>query len=442
MERFLVVISLLIMSFMAVNVYGYSVYDLGVGTDIPVHDTRAIALGGSGVASGFSLFDSSLNPANLYFMDGNAFMMSHSLIKSSQNRAIPLWNFFDSYVDESTYARNEHFYNELSFGINYSLSFGDSKLAAAFIMRPIVNFGADYSEEVRNAGNSHNSAYPPILAKNFIESAGLLDSYSFLLNYGMALPFDDINISLGVEVSLLKGDYEFEERIHWTDTARTLATEPEQLIDVYSKTTNKMDGVGTKFGISSQVTERWRLGMSYSPMVSLATDLKKTSSTEEIFVYDSPDYVLPSKFRMGFLFRPRNPFTTNFQFDFETINYSEINKYYEDGYAFYVGMEHYIGRAVPLRLGFSHRSAKQDKSISLPIVSGGTSFSVIPNVQIDIAGEYGKREYSDLDLFPDGFYNHRGLWPNNHTPSDRGWESPDSVSESFWKVFTSLTIKF
>jgi hypothetical protein len=104
-------------------------------------------------------------------------------------------------------------------------------------------------------------------------------------------------------------------------------------------------------------------------------------------------------------------------------------------------MEHYVGRAIPLRLGFSHRTAKQDRGIALPTISGGTGFAIMPNLHLNIAGEYGKREYVDLDLFPDGYYFHPSLW-NQIIPQDRGWENPDNVTESFLRVLVSLGFRW
>ncbi|MCL2063096.1 MAG: hypothetical protein FWG98_01825 [Candidatus Cloacimonetes bacterium] len=432
------------------NAFAYSVYDLFYGTEIRHHDARVSALGGSGVAAGFTLMDSNLNPANLYFLEQKlGANFNYSLIKDSESRALPMWNFFDSFVGHSTYARNENFYNEFSLGAFYSLPLNDSKLTFALVMRPVVNFAADYREEVRNDNDSNNDNYPPIIAMNFIESEGLLYSYNLLLNWG--IPFGETNISVGAEISYYNGDYRQEERIIWTDTARDLSS--VILNDYYDINSDAWDGFGVKFGLASQVTPRIRLGATFSPKITLGEVFIATPASDsqdignEFVRSDSEvrepgphkkDYIIPSKFRFGFLFKPRNPFKTHFHADIEMINFSEMNNAFEDGYAFYVGMEHYIGRAIPFRLGFSHQTARQDKAISLPTISIGTGFGILDNLHLDLSAEYGKREYVDLDLFPDSFYNKDGLW-NYIRPADRDWENPDKVTESFLKFFTSLT---
>ncbi|MCL1827523.1 MAG: hypothetical protein FWG20_05710, partial [Candidatus Cloacimonetes bacterium] len=98
----------------------YSIFDGQYGSEISHLDARTAALGGSGVAGGANLLDSSLNPANLYFMNKDhkyEVQFAHIVTKNSENRAFPLWNFFDSYIDESTYARNENFYNDWAFSL-------------------------------------------------------------------------------------------------------------------------------------------------------------------------------------------------------------------------------------------------------------------------------------------------------------------------------------
>ena len=432
--------------FMCMNIYAYSVFDLYYGSEISHHDARVSGMGGAGAAGGFTLMDSSINPANLYFLDATrGAQMTYSLIKNSESRALPMWNFFDSFIGHSTYARNENFYNEFSFGAYYSLPLNTSKLSLGFVMRPVVNFGADYREEVRNDESSDSDNYPPIIAMNFIDSKGMLNSYNLLLNWGVPIKCTcgdcyNYNFSIGAEISYYDGKHEHEERIHWTDKAHELATETLSE-DSFLSTKNNIDGIGFKFGLASQISPRVRLGLTYSPKVSLNAEFVSEHSKEYIFLEDFDDYIIPSKMRIGVLFRPRNPFRTNFHADFELINYEDIDSFFENGYALYVGMEHYVGRAIPLRLGFSHHTARQNKSISLPVISTGTSFDILNNLSVDLSAEYGKREYSDLDLFPDGYYDKRGLW-RNIRPADRGWDNPDLVTESFFKMFASLSYKW
>ena len=440
----------------------YSLLDLNIGSEVAHHDARSAALGGVGVAGGFSLMDGNINPANLYFLNKNMnFQFTYSMIKNSENRALPLYNFFDSYSGESTYARNENFYHEMALGIHYALPVNEAKLAIAFTMRPVINFGANYTEEVRNDDSSDlgegkfGMSYPPIIAKNYIESNGLLDSYNIQfafgvplpLNFGMHMSFDDFCFVIGTEVSYYTGKNEFEKRIKWTEIAREKAG-TTALKDSLSIGSNEISGVGFNIGLSSQITSRIRFGAVFQPKIILDSDIAYASMSsadltkfEEMkYSNNKGDYVIPSKNKFGLLYIPRNPFKTNFQVDMQIIKYSQVNKFYDDSYGFSVGMEHYVGRSVPFRLGFSHKTARQDRGIVLPSISVGTGFTVVNNLVLDIATEYGRREYEEMDLFPDGLYANTNLWSNGLRPQDR--VNPDKVTESFLKIFTSLSYRF
>ena len=426
---------ILLCTLLQLSLFAYSIYDLNLGSDISVHDARVGALGGSGVAGGFTLFDSSINPANLYFLnETKSIQLSYSLIVNSESRALPMWNFFDSFIGHSTYARNESYFNEFSVAGYWGFKFNDIALNIGASHRPVLNFGANYREEVRNDSDSNSNKFPPILALNTIYSKGLLNSNNLILNFGM--PVSNVNVSLATEISFYSGTHDYEKNINWTTVAQELAV--NVILDDFSEETkNEIEGMGFKFGLVSDISPRVRLGVSYSPKTELETTFSENGKVKE----DSLDFILPSKLRFGFLFRPRNPLRTNFHVDLERINYSEINDFFEDGYAIHVGMEHYVGYAMPFRLGFSHTTAKQDKSLSLPVISAGTGFNIVDNIRFDISAEYGKREYTGIDLFPDSFYNKPNLW-SSIEPKDRGWDNPDVITESFLKFFTSISYKF
>ena len=431
MKKTIIALTLIII---AIKIHGYSIYNLNLGTRISNHDARSSALGETGSAAGFNLFDANVNPSNLYYLDDvSHFQLNYSLIKNSESRAIPMWNFFDSYIAQSTYARNENFFNELSFGIQtLNLKFNDVKLKFAFTYQPVINFSANYREEVRNNEDSNNDNYPPIIAMNYLEASGMLNSGNLIFNVGM--PVKSFDVSLAAELTYYRGSYDYEKRIIWSDTARERTTVVLEDYDP-GKTEHEMDGFGVKFGLGSQVTERIRLGLSYSPKVKLDASYKESGWQKEDY-----DYILPSSTRFGMLYMPRNPFRTNFHADFEMLNYEDIDSSFENGYAFYVGMEHYVGRAIPFRMGFSHKTAAQDRGIGLPTVSIGTGFGIMKNLNLDLSAEFGRREYVELDLFPDGFYNVPELW-NRYEPADRGWDNPDKVTESFFKMFVSVVYK-
>jgi len=191
-------------------------------------------------------------------------------------------------------------------------------------------------EWYRLAENDYSSdmeSFPPIIAKNFIESDGSLNSYSFLMNWGMSVN-EEFSYSLGLELKVYDGKHDLETRIHWTETARE-RTGSGVLPDSLYKSKNEIDGLGVRFGITSQVNQRVRLGFAFSPKTVLNSKYRASIVHNDVAVnipedWVFPDeYMLPSNLRFGVLFKPRNPFRTNFHTDLEFVNYSEINRFYD-----------------------------------------------------------------------------------------------------------------
>lgn len=153
---------------------------------------------------------------------------------------------------------------------------------------------------------------------------------------------------------------------------------------------------------------------------------------------------------------------TNFNLDVEFVQWSEINKLYDDAYNFYIGVEHCLKNKIPIRIGFNYQTSYclNDHSglvfadkVTMPAFTTGTGFSFLENFIFDIAVEYANRQYETLDLFMDSYYwgddgAYKTLWENyyyielNGGIQDRSWENPDTVKETFFKIQTSISYKW
>jgi hypothetical protein len=170
--------------------------------------------------------------------------------------------------------------------------------------------------------------------------------------------------------------------------------------------------------------------------------------------------ILPQTVRFGFTYAPRNIMRTYIQAEVENVNWKNVSPLFDDVFNYYIGLEHGITGRLPLRLGFNSQTTYQvvtdgafmnANKILTPSLSAGTGFAISNRLTVDVATTFSFREYEDLDLFQDSYYNDKNytgssayiLWPNSHiTLVDRGWENPDSVRESFVKVMASLTYKW
>jgi len=188
---------LLVFLIMIGQVFTYSILNRYSGEFVENVDARIAAMGGAGVAEGGTIFSGKINPANLGFLDfnfGGQFVTG--IIKNDDNRSIPMYNFFDGYIDDATYVSNSNYFDEYSLTAFYSRDFNDLKVSAALSYSPYNNFDCYYEEEVRNDEGSDNNNYPPVIAKNYIDGSGSINSIAL----STAFTYRSF-LSLGLEIA-------------------------------------------------------------------------------------------------------------------------------------------------------------------------------------------------------------------------------------------------
>lgn len=447
----------------------YSLLDTDKGNDVGVLNPRAAAMGSANTYSGYRLFDINTNPANLSLLKGKInFQLNHALTKNSDDRSLPMYDSFDGYAGQATYVSNAHFFSEYSGGISYCHQLENINLAAAFMYKPVINFDAEYEEEVRNNENSDNNNYPPVIADNYITSEGQIHSLAFLTS----MQYNDF-MSFGLEFSQLSGDAQMEKELIWTDLAQTVTS--DSLSNQYFEIDRDFSGFQIKAGANIKLSPHFGFGFSMSPKTELdVTGQINDTDFDEAFFYNDTliveqdttnidttitthyydekydPYIIPMKFRLGGSYRPRNIMRTNFNFDIEYVKWSDIDELYDDALNFYLGIEHKIKNTIPLRFGFNYKTDYQkidiDNSyyvnkITMPTFTIGSGFKFMEKFTFDISCEYSHREYETLDLFPDAAYDYQELWVNYQylNLESRGWENPDTVNENFLKFKTALS---
>lgn len=432
----------IILSILVVNqIFGYSVLERYSGNLIENVDARTAAMGGAGIAEGSTIFNSKLNPANLGFLDFNfGGQFAVGVMKNDDNRSIPMYNFFDGYIDDATYVSNVNYYDQYSASLYYSRNFDDFRISGAFSYTPYNNFNCYYEEEVRNDEGSDNDNYPPIIAKNYIDGSGKINSMALTA----AFTYRSF-LGIGLEIAKLTGEQKLSEKILWSDYAKETVND---LTDLKEKTSRDFDELGLKVGVNALISPRISLGFSFLPKVEFKQDTKVTVNdlVEEL----TSELTVPGSFRFGASYRPQNIMRTVFNADVKVTNWQDVNDLYESALEYFIGVEHLLENKMPLRFGFrynvDYRTIYEDEfaysdMIVGPTFSAGTGFIFMDKFHIDISGEYTYRKFEALDLFMDGFYNYSALW-NSIEPADRGWENPDQVSESFLNIMTSITYKW
>ena len=159
-------------------VHADSALDRYFGTPQLGQSVRSFSLGGAGSAlnqGAYSLVD---NPAGMAVESGSRVDLNVSLARSSEIRFVPLFDTFDSYVDDAAIAVNDHQYASLTGGVLWDTGFGTGlKIGLGLFDRYDPRY--DYQDERRSTSTSDQ-----LLAERFITTTGVLRAVSL----GAALP--------------------------------------------------------------------------------------------------------------------------------------------------------------------------------------------------------------------------------------------------------------
>lgn len=461
----------------------WSITDTYFGNKTGALDARSYAMGSTGTYDDLRPFGISLNPANLTLMGLTWGAQGSALIdRNEDNRNLPLYNSFDSYIDDAVYASNINFYYDYAGAGFGSYALKSLRLGLGAYWKPLLSFDGTYLEEIRDNRNTDSDAYPEKIAINSIENKGMLNQTAGVLSLGFK-PGENMELDLGVDYSFLRGSIENEKAIRWSkkaiDKVAAVTTDP---LPNYSSTEDiDLEGSRLKLGSALRVSNVVGLGLTYTTMATLErtgnTQVHKDSFRNTEAVDDttlvSEDYILPAEIRLGFNYRPRNIMRTWFNLDVEYVKWSDVADTYDDAFNIYAGVEHFVVNRMPLRLGFQSttsyfRSGEQiigdldsnpetandtlmvytPSRYMTPMITAGTSIPLSKRFNLDLGFGYSWREYEALDMFQDTYYNDKlytglstfTLWPNSHIDlRDRGWENPDKVRENNISFNTSLS---
>jgi len=425
-----------VMMIFAASLSAYSVMDAKIGNQVTPLDARTAAMGDASTGFSANLFGSLYNPANLNNLPGKAgFQFAAGFMRHAQQRSLPMYDSFDGFVGDAEYVANENIFGEMAVGAYYKFSYQPLDFAVAAQYRPHTNFDCRYDEEIRNNENADFNSYPPIIATNIIDGEGSINAMSFLtsINYD--------KYTLGIELASLSGEQDYSKKVLWSDYADAASTGTLQ--DSIIALTRDFEGFTYQIGLQAEINRYTSVGFNYKPELDI--DAKAYGITDS--------YKQPGSMRLGLYHAPRSFISSSINLDVEYVNWNSINDLYDNELNYYIGVEHVINKNMPFRMGFNYKTDYQmteddgieyaDKII-VPTFSAGTGFQILDNFTLDLSIAYSNRIYEALDLFQDTVYDHEVLW-NNYTYMNfeyRGWENPDKVTETNFKLQTTLSYKF
>lgn len=454
----------------------WSITDSYFGNRYGALDSRAYAMGSATTYNDLRPAAFAANPANLTLMKKAYGLQANTLVNRSEDaRMLPLYNSFDNYIDDAVYASNINIFNSFAGAAFASTRFKAFGFGVGAYHRPMLSFDGKYKEEIRNNRNTDDDGYPEKIAQNEINNEGSLNQTGLVLSMGMDLG-DYTNVNLGFEYALLSGDVSQSKTIRWSDWAiDKLGT--YKLPEYTDLDEWELEGNQMKLGTSVRLNPRFGLAATYK----MKADLNRTgqlyhyreayrnTGVDSTLVMLDDEYTLPSEYRLGFSYFPRNVMRTVFNMDLEMVRYSEVMDIFDDVYNFYAGVEHHIENRIPMRLGFQavnqwFFSTATDidnegndvivystKKVLTPMITAGSSVQLMKNVVLDLGFGYSWREYEALDLFGDAYYNDKiytgqttyMLWPTSYINlQNRGWENPDKVKENLISLNAGISISW
>jgi len=418
------------------------VYNRKTGYEVKSFSARSLALGSSGFTSSEDVMNAIKNPAIITGISNKyGLQINNTLTKNDEDRSFPIYDSFNSWIDDAVYASNAHLFNNLSLGAFWKYKFSPRiSFATAFNYAPVYDFNFKYEENVRNNQDTDDDNEPEKIALNRYEGDGTINSYTgnLALNYN----FDNniiSDITFGLGISYYKGDTSIDSTIIFTDWAKErMEGDPDSLHDVRYSLKRNYDGINLNFGLLATISRRFKMGLSYIPKTALTQDTKTNSDT----TWTDMDIDYPAKFGIGFEYMPRNMWRTKLYIDMQYVKWSDYCDSYDDVIEYFAGIEHHITNSVPLRLGFRYQPSGMDEEITLTCFSAGTALNIYQNIYLDLGLEIGNMNYKHKDLFPDSNYANSSLWNTQYDdlPVDR--TNPDNVDDTLINTIATINWKF
>ncbi len=436
-----VIFGILTLFLLAIPAHAAFVFDRYVGQEVVAFSAHSLAMGSTGLATGYGPLASLKNPALLGNLPCKLMVqISPNVTKNDENRAFPIFDSFDSYIDDAVYASNAHFFNKFLLGLMYNVPIQQFKVSAAYSYAPFYDFNFKYIEEVRNNEGTDYGNEPHKIATNTYDGSGMIYAHT----PAVAVTFENKNsffksLSLGASFSLMRGENTIDSTIIFTPWAKDqMLFDPDSIPDVIFERKNDYSGYRFQAGMLLDLGERFKIGMNYTSRAEIDKSFKTSADT----AWTDTTVHYPSRIGFGFEYHPRNVWDTHFSFEVSYVKWSDYNPLWYDVIEYYAGVEHQIFKTQPFRLGFSYKPYGIDKEVIMTAFSAGTSIRLPYNMVLDLGAEIGKLNYNHADLFPDSYYANDNLWDTAHAdlPVDR--TNLDKIDDVMINFMATLTWRF
>lgn len=347
---------------------------------------RSRAMGGAGSAlnqGAYSLVD---NPAGMAISRGSRLDLGLSLTRSSESRFVPLFDTFDSYVDDAAIAINTHQYAALTGGIVWDPGLSNG-VTVGFGVFDRFDPRYDYSDERRSTSSSDQ-----LLAERFIQTSGVVRATSL----GAAIPFRGSS-AVGLALNWYTGEIaQRDALVPHASTSSARVTGLERRLSGYSVT----------LGASARIDERLRAALSVESRPQLDNDYTQTENGVVVSpAASSAELSLPLRVQGGAVFQPRNTQRTTFALDVIWMDWSSVDDPLQPGLVLIdtwdirFGLEHVYYNKLPGRIGFRYARSYAQTEADCAVLTLGIGYR-IQNLSIDLGGEVSKRTSWQEPVWP------------------------------------------
>lgn len=342
---------------------------------------RSRAMGGAGSALGNGTYSLVDNPAALAFEPGSRIQLQGNMARVTEDRLVPLYDTFDSYVAMAAVAVNDHDYANLTGGGVFELKKSGILLSAGIFDRYDPRY--DYQDERRSTD------YPPardrITSTLTIEEQGMLQS----LTVGAGVPLLEKRLDVGAAVNYYFGTFTSSVDTVFYNIDGSPASADRQHLE------RSLSGYSVTLGVAAHVSERISVGLAFETPPQLSQDATFSSND----VPDSTvsgDLDLPLRVQGGVVYHPRNTFQTTFAADIVYMPWAHItdtvlpSQDYEDSWQVRFGLEHIFYNKLPGRIGFTYGNSYALSEADIAVFTFGFGYLSGP-LRLDLAGEVFKR---------------------------------------------------
>ena len=347
---------------------------------------RVRAMGGAGSVlnqGAYSLVD---NPASLVGVRGTTASLAVSTARISENRMVPLFDTFDSYVHETAIAVNDHLYGNLRGGLAWTApAFHGVVLAAGAWDRYDPRY--DYRDERRTTATTDQ-----IVSERDITTTGTLRA----LSGGAGIPLPH-GVRFGAAFNAYTG------RIRHRDA---LIPRANGVTGHVTAERRDLSGVSATLGGAFRVGERIEAGAAWESGPRLRDRYDLTVDDQALTaVHAERDVYFPPRVTLGAAYRPRNALRSVFAADAVWTPWSNVTDpdrpavKLRDTWDVRFGLEHLYTAGLPGRIGFRYERSSEMREADRVWLTFGAGWR-ISAANLDAGVELGKRTSRQEPVWP------------------------------------------